>query len=418
MKLIKKLSLFWLIILINILICTNSQAATTNVDSGAGLLVEVSTGKILYEKNSKKIMYPASTTKIMTAILVLENCKYEDIVTVSETALQNIPSGYVTCDLQVGEEISVKDLLYALMVKSANDAAYVLAEHVAGSVEAFADMMNSKAQEIGCTDTHFVNPNGIHNSEHYTTAYDLYLIAKYGMENENFRQLVSTTSYTLPVTNKYPNNDRTFSTTNELLIPNNSNKYYYKYAIGIKTGYTKEARNCLVAESSRDGLEFISVILDAGTTASGLNERFTDTIKLFNYGYDNFTLTKLKEKNTIVTTTEIKNATKETKDLDLLIEESITVIHNKEIEAESILPEININENLIAPISKGDTVGSIKYTVDNVEYSSKLLASHDVTPKADLSIYIVIAGFVLLIFALLIMPKKKKKSRKQNKRKK
>lgn len=418
MKLIKKLSLFWLIILINILICTNSQAATTNVDSGAGLLVEVSTGKILYEKNSKKIMYPASTTKIMTAILVLENCKYEDIVTVSETALQNIPSGYVTCDLQVGEEISVKDLLYALMVKSANDAAYVLAEHVAGSVEAFADKMNAKAQEIGCTDTHFVNPNGIHNSEHYTTAYDLYLMAKYGMENENFRQLVSTTSYTLPATNKYPNNDRTFSTTNELLIPNNSNKYYYKYAIGIKTGYTKEARNCLVAESSRDGLEFISVILDAGTTASGLNERFTDTIKLFNYGYDNFTLTKLKEKNTIVTTTEIKNATKETKDLDLLIEDSITVIHDKEIQAENILPQININDDLIAPISKGDVVGSIKYTVDNVEYSSKLLASHDVTPKADFSIYIVIAGFVLLIFALLIMPKKKKKSRKQNKRKK
>ena len=315
MKLIKRFCWILVSFLILLNINTYSFSAEISLNSKAAILIEYNTGKILYEKNSTQRMFPASTTKIMTAIIVLENCNLQDTVTISATSIENIPSSYVTCDLQVGEELTVEDLLYALMVPSANDAAYALAEHVAGNIQNFANMMNSKAIEIGCTNTHFVNPNGIHDEAHYSTAYDLYLIANYAMKNDTFRKIVSTTEYSLPATNKYPNSDRLLKTTNFLITPS-SNSYYYEYAIGIKTGYTSAAKNCLVSMASRDGLEFITVTLSGGTTSSGLNSRFIDTKKLFNYAYDNYTLTKIKESNTIIETIEIENATKLNKQND------------------------------------------------------------------------------------------------------
>ena len=292
------------------------------------------------------------------------------------------------------------------MIKSANDVAYVLAEHVGGSVNDFAYMMNQKAKELGCTSTHFVNPNGIHNENHYSTAYDLYLIAKYAMKNETFRNLVSTTEYTLPITNKYSNEDRSFRTTNDLINPDSSN--YYKNAIGIKTGYTSQAGNCLVSESSRDGLEFISVVLNG--------DRFTDSKKLFDYAYDNFTLTKIKEKNTVVDTIEIDNATKETKTLDLLINESITVMNNKNLDFDEIIPEITLNPGLLAPIEKGEEVGVIKYKVDDIEYSAKLLAATDVKEQKYYEM-IFLLGIVLLMGAFVLINRKKRIKRKRRKKK-
>ena len=412
MKLKFKIILLFLLMIIGIQ--TVSFADEVNLNSEAAILVEVSTGRIIYEKNSTKKLYPASTTKILTAILVLENCELDELVTVRETALSNIPSGYVTCNLQVGEQLSVKDLLYALMIPSANDAAYVLAEHVAGSVDNFSTMMNDKARELGCKTTHFVNPNGIHDDSHYSTAYDLYLMAKYAMENETFRTIVSTTEYTLPATEKYPSNDRVLKTTNELLNENSRN-YYYKNAIGIKTGYTSKAGNCLVSAASRDGLEFIAVVLNGGSTDDGLNSRYVDAKKLFEYAYDNFTLTKIIEKGSVVQTIEIENGTKETKNLDLVIDETITVINNKSIDMNSVIPEINLRETLEAPISAGETIGTIKYKVDDIEYSAKLLAKTSVE-KVDYSIYFIISGVLLLLVALSMMKSSKKKNKRKKKR--
>ena len=228
MKLYKKITF---IILLFLFFSFGSPWATISTDarvpiieSGAAILIEKNTGKVLFEKNSNKIMYPASTTKVMTAILVLENCKLSETAIVSPTALNTIPNGYVTANIQIGEELTIKDLLYALMVKSANDAAVVLAEHVSGSVENFSILMNKKAKELGCTNTNFVNPNGIHNENHISTAQDLATITKYCMQNEIFRKIVTTTSYTLPATNKYPVADRTFSNTNSLIMVNNNNR--------------------------------------------------------------------------------------------------------------------------------------------------------------------------------------------------
>lgn len=412
MKLKQKI-LFLAIAIILLITPTVVHAESPTINSKAAILVEVSTGRILYEKNSTKQLYPASTTKVMTAILVLEKCNLTDMVTINETALGNLPSGYVTCDLQVDEEISVNDLLYALMVKSANDAAYVLAEHVGGSVDAFADLMNIKAREIGCTGTHFVNPNGVHDDRHYSTAYDLYLITKYAMQNETFRKLVATTEYTLPATNKYPNADRSFTTTNQLLNPE-STAYYYKYATGVKTGYTSQAGNCIISMASRDGLDFIAVVLGGGATPSGLNARFIDSKTLFNYGYDNYTLTKVKEAKTVVETIEIENGTKETKNLNVLINDSITVINNKSINMNDIIPEIKIDENILAPIEKGQVIGSIKYKVDDIEYSSELIADHAVEEKPDYTILIlIIAGLLLVVIGGRLYRKTTKKSKKR-----
>lgn len=189
--------------------CTSTYASTIpDTYSSACLLMEESTGKILYSKNANSIMYPASTTKIMTAILTLENCKLSDTAVVSHNAVFSIPSGYSTASLVEGEVLTIEQLLNVLLIPSANDAAVVLAEHIAGSVEAFSDMMNSKAVELGCLNTHFVNPNGIHNENHYSTAYDLALIGKYAMKFPTFKEISSKTRYTLPITNAYSKEDR------------------------------------------------------------------------------------------------------------------------------------------------------------------------------------------------------------------
>ena len=408
----QKFKIFILFLLMIVSIQSVSFANEVTLNSEAAILVEISTGRIIYEKNSTKKLYPASTTKILTAILVIENCNLDDLVTVRESALNNIPTGYVTCNLRAGEILTVRDLLYALMIPSANDAAYVLAEHVGGSVENFSVMMNDKAREIGCKTTHFVNPNGIHDDSHYSTAYDLYLIANYSMKNETFRNLVSVTEYTLPATEKYPSDDRILKTTNELLNKNSRN-YYYKNAIGIKTGYTVKAGNCLVAAASRDGLEFIAVVLNCVTTEACLNSRYVDSKKLFEYAYDNFTLTKIIEKGSVVQSLEVEKGTKETKFLDLVIDETITVVNNKSIDMNSVIPEITLNEIIEAPISAGDTIGTIKYKVDDIEYSAKLLAKTNVE-RVDYSMYLIIAGLLLLMFALSII----KSSRKKKKRRK
>ena len=221
----KRVYKIFIILFIIMVLFSNLKVYATNelfVNAKAAIMVEKNTGKIIYEKDAHNQNYPASVTKILTAILTIENCNLDDVVTVSKTAISNIPSGYVVAPLFAGEQITVKDLLYALMLKSANDAAYVLAEHVGGSTSGFSDMMNSKAEELGCENSHFVNPNGIHSPEHYTTAYDMYLIANYAMKNETFAKIVATYKYTLPATNKYTRSDRVMENTNNFINPTNS----------------------------------------------------------------------------------------------------------------------------------------------------------------------------------------------------
>ena len=377
------------------------------VDAKASLIIEENSGKIIHEENSRTQNYPASVTKILTAILTLENCELTDTVTVSKTAISNIPSGYVIAPLFVGEQMSVEDLLYALMLKSANDAAYVLAEHVGGSLEGFSEMMNKKAEELGCKNSHFVNPNGIHNSNHYTTAYDMYLIARYAMKNEKFVKIVSTYQYTLSATNKYSKNDRIMKNTNNFVNP--SSRYYDENVKGIKTGTTLQAGNCLITSTSKNGFDVITVILGARTSES----KFSETKKMMNYVFDNYEYTDIHKKGDVIKTIEVEKATKETKNLNLVISDDIKTINNIKIKAEEIEPEINLSDEIIAPISKGQELGTIKYTVDGLEYNAKLLAENDVIKKTYYIEILMGVGVFFIIVGVIIIIKKKHRKPKE-----
>ena len=257
-------------------------------------MLEEDTGDILYDKKAFEKMYPASTTKIMTAILTIENCNLYDATTVSYNAIASVPSSYTRANLQVGEVLTIEDLLYATLIPSANDAANVLAEHIGGSIESFATMMNTKASEIGCKNTNFTNPSGVHNENHYTTAYDLALIARYAMGLEEFRKVVSTTSYVLPDTDWYNadlsvyNGIRRFNNSNALIKPEFKNDYY-EFATGIKTGYTNASKDCVVASAKKDNVEFIIVVLGAGNLENGRRQKYVDCKNLFNFAFDNYT---------------------------------------------------------------------------------------------------------------------------------
>lgn len=387
----------------------------SKITSPVALLMESETGTILYEKNIYDKMYPASTTKMMTAILTLENCELDDIATVSRSAVMSVPSDYTNANLQIGEELTIKDLLYAFLIPSANDCGYVLAEHIAGTVSNFADMMNKKAIEIGCLNTHFVNPSGIQDENHYSTAYDLALIGRYAMKNEIFRQIVSTPTYNLPATNKYDSTDRRFVSTN-FLIREGQPKYYYEYATGIKTGFTDDARDCVVASAKKDNIEYIAVILYAGYTEdTWLKEKFIDSVTLFNFGFDNYTTKSLGTQEKVFDKIKIPGATKDTKMLDIVLENNIDAFIGVSKLNNYFQPTVILKEDLKAPIAKGDVVGSVSYTVNDINYSSNLIAGNDVEKSKFWSITfkIILIIFILFVIIELIRFHNFKKSRRK-----
>ena len=365
----------------------------------SAILIDFNTGKVLFEKNMDDKKYPASTTKIMTAILAIENCNLDDVVTVNYNAISSIPSGYSTAQLITDEELTVKQLLEVLLVHSANDAANVLGMHVGGSIDSFVSMMNSKAKEIGCTNTNFTNTYGLHDENHYTTARDLAIIAKYCMQNQTFRHFVAQPTCQIAPTNKHA--ARSFTNTNNLI--NTSSKFYYKYAIGIKTGYTKEAGNCLISASSRDGFETIAVVLNTGTIAGA---RCEDSISLFNYAYDTFGIKKIASKDDVVTQMTVYNGTRETKNLDILLSKDINALTMLSNDNSQITPTINLNKNISAPIAKGSVVGSITYNILNTDYTVDLIASHDVEKSKFLIITLKITLVIIILIVLGLLFKK------------
>ena len=403
------------IFILMILIFTIPSFADDELKLGAeaAILIDNTTGKVLYDKNADEKKYPASTTKIMTAILTIENCNLNDVVTVNYEAISIVPSGYSVAELQVGEQLTVEQLLQVLLVNSANDAANVLAMHISGSIENFAEMMNNKASELGCTNTHFTNPSGKHDNDHYTTAHDLAIIMQYCMKNDTFRRISGSKSCIIPATNKYE--ERVYTNTNELLVVatrNDASNYYYQYAIAGKTGYTSQAKNCLVACSSKDNFELISVVLGAGQDYRGLSYRFLDTKNLFEYGYNTYTIKKIRDKGAIAQQIEISNATKNTKDLDLIIEDDIIAVIKQSEMNDEILPEIKLNDTLSAPISENDFIGTITYSIDGLDYVSNLRASHSVEKFNPIYIIIQIMLLIIVLFILIKIFKTRKNKKR------
>ena len=425
MKIKKQISIILMIIstFISFILYTNPSYATTitnnnsssvpapdfTLASEGAVLIDSATGKILYGKNENKKLYPASTTKILTAIIAIEHCKLNEKITASYDAVMSLPSGYSNAAIQPNETLEFKDLLDMFLIHSANEIGTIFAEHISGNVEDFAVLMNKKATELGCKNSNFTNPSGIHDENHYSTAYDMALITKYCMKNQTFRNTVAKPSCTIAATDKYE--ERYFRNTNDLL--NASSQYYYKYAIGTKTGYTSQAKRCLIATSLKDNIELITVVL--GTQSTTPDTRYLDTINLFEYGFKNYKIQRIATKDSIIKEITIGNATKDTQNLSLLLKDDLTGLVPANLDLTNLNPSIKLNDLIAAPIEEGSVLGKITYTIDGTEYSSDLIANQSVEEFKPLTLLarIALVLFVLFIIGKLILPKKKK-SKKRN----
>jgi len=248
------------------------------VSAEGAVLLDAATGKVLFGKNENQQFYPASITKVMTALVVLERCNLNDVVTFSATATSNLESGAVSLNISEGDKLTVEQCLYGLLLKSANEIGNGLAEHVAGSVSAFADLMNAKARELGCRNTNFKNPHGLNDTEHKTTPYDMALIMRAALQNDTFRKIDSTISYKFPATKKAE--ERTITMGHKMMYSSDSR--YYAGIIGGKTGYTSKAGNTLVTGVEKDGVRLVAVVMKSKNT------HYADTKAMLDYGFANY----------------------------------------------------------------------------------------------------------------------------------
>ena len=353
------------------------------LNCGTVYMVNTDTKTEMYAYNADVKRYPASTTKIMTYIVTVEsitdikNTKV-DIKSDIIHSLDGTESSTAGLEEYIGKQLSVYDLLCCLMIKSGNDAAMVLADYVGkGNVAAFADLMNKKAKELGCTGTHYVNPHGLHDEEQYTTAKDLYKITEYAMGLAYFTEICSMSSYYLP------DSDYPLVATNYLIDEGRGGEYYYPYATGIKTGTTDEAGYCLVASAVRDGYSYVCIALDAPCVDSDGNwiddnGAMWDCINMFDWAFDNFEIRTVVDKETPVCSVELKSAWN--KDSLLLIPESnCSAILPYYAKSSDVIVTPTVPDSVEAPVKKGSLIGTAEITYnDEVLATINLVASESV----------------------------------------
>lgn len=265
----------------------NSWPKGPSVDAESAILMDLSSGAILYEKKAHKKQYPASITKIMTTLLAIENCSMGEIVTFSHDAIFGIERGSSHIGMQEGEKLTIEQALYGIMLASANEVSWGVGEHISGTISDFATLMNKRAKELGCLNTNFVNANGLHDEKHYTSAYDMALISKEAMKYSTFRKITAARTYTIPPTNKHDINNA-FANHHQMVIGNTYPKYKYEYCIGGKTGYTSNAGSTLVTFAKKNDMELVCVVMKAHAATAEKNQ-YTDTISLFNWAFEKFT---------------------------------------------------------------------------------------------------------------------------------
>jgi D-alanyl-D-alanine carboxypeptidase (penicillin-binding protein 5/6) len=393
---LKKVTAVFLIVFILFNVSNISFADEPSISAESAILIDANTGQILFEKNANKSMYPASTTKIMTGILALELGNLEDKVVIDNETPYGIDGSHIA--LEPGEILSLQDLIYALLIESANDAAVAIAKHISGSVEEFAKLMNKKAKEVGALNTHFTNPNGLPDKEHTSTAYDLAMMAKYAMQNEKFKDIVKRYNYTIEPTNK-KSEPRYLKSSNRMLYGTGSNNMInvdgkwvdikYEGADGIKTGYTYEAQNCLVATAVRGNQRLISVVLHA----VGRNV-YVDTHKLLNYGFENYTYKQIGFTNEFIDNIKVEHGDKDL--IPAILGESvyITLPKGREGDIEKI---VELPDKVTAPISKNQVLGKMTYKIDDTTLATaNIISTIDVNQKA---IYKVVnKGFTFTLY--------------------
>ena len=340
-------------------------------------LESLSAKTVVYEKDADRRSYPASTTKIMTYIITAENVSDFDqtAVTIRQDAIEGLDPESTVMGLSshIGEQVSVRDLLYGLMLPSGNDAALVLADYVGGSIPEFVSKMNAKAAELGCTNTHFVNPHGLFDSEHYTTARDMAQIAKYAMTLPGFMEICNTVYYT-------PDGFDTLHNTNYMLDEYaEDGAYYYPYTRGIKTGYLDEAGKCLVTSSDKEGDQYICVCLGADYSFSeNINYAMKDTAKLYDWAYENLGVQTIYSPSDSLASVDVKYV-REGKTLSAVPEKEITAFLPKQYDKKRLDTRISCPDQVEAPVKKGDVLGTVSVRYEDLELGTvNLVATEDV----------------------------------------
>lgn len=346
------------------------------VASKSALLINLDTGQTVYEKAADKKRYPASTTKIMTYIIVAEhvnNFKRTEVL-IKQSVLDKLNgtgSSLANVGAHVGKKMSVLDLLYSMMVPSGNDAAMVLADFVGGgSIDKFVSMMNKKAKELGCKNTHFANPDGLHDPQHYTTAYDLAKMTQYALTLPEFSKITNTTTYSIDG-DSYP-----LVTTNYLIDANRGGNYYYQYAKGIKTGTTDEAGHCLVTIGSADGYSYLGVFLKSPYNSDPTKDVYgtmIDAKELFRWSLTQLELKQVASSETPMREEKLNLAWGKNS-VQLVPEKNINAIVPKTFKESDISVETNVPESIDAPVKKGDIVGKaiVYYKGSEVKSKTKL----------------------------------------------
>ncbi|MCD8238319.1 MAG: D-alanyl-D-alanine carboxypeptidase [Clostridiales bacterium] len=355
MKIVK----FFLIAVFILNMCASVFAEEPEIKSRSAVLIDADSGRVLWGLDPENPMPMASTTKIMTCIYTIENCDLEDEVVVSKNAAS---APKVKLFLSEGERVRLKDLLYALMLRSSNDAAVAIAEHVSGTSEEFCKALTKKAALIGAKDTVFETPNGLDSGNHHSTALDMALITRYALKNETFREIIKTPAYS------FSSDKRSYSLTNaDRLLTE------YSGAIGVKTGYTGKAGHCFVGAAERDGMTLISVVLASGWGAQGKAAKWSDTKAILNYGFDNFHIEEVVKKGDPAGEFEIFKGEKPKGEAVFGESLSLPLKEGEETELKISFDTLN------APAAVGDEVGMCEVSLDGkVIKRIKLLSAEDI----------------------------------------
>lgn len=347
-----------------------------NVNCGACLLEDLQTNRVLYGQDHSARIYPASVTKVLTALVVLNHVHAGDLslrtrVTASDTFTHGLTADASSGNIKTGERFTVEQLLYMLLLPSHCDAANVLAEAAAGSLEDFGEEMNQTAQDLGCTGSHFVNPSGLHDKNHYTTCDDLYRIAKAAYQYDTFRKIISTAHYTVPATNL--SQKRSIHSTNALICSDTYSQYLYDPCVGGKTGTTNPAGRCLLSFAKKDGRTLCCVMMGCDYL---INEdgswdllQFSESKRLFEWGFDNFVTLPLIEKGSVQASVPVKYG-RGARRVELTAAQDLSAVLPKDLAASDFTFQTELPDELEAPIRAGETVGTLTLTLNGISYGS------------------------------------------------
>lgn len=430
----KKYRFLSLLLLLAFLLPTGAKALEDPaVEAASALLIDVEYNQVLYELNAHEKQSPSDLTKVMTALLALEavdrgELALSDMIAAPQGIHSGLPSNAATQNIRSGEELSLQDLLYCILVASANEACNVIAYAVSGSSAAFVEKMNQRAAELGMTNTHFTNAHGLYDSEHYSTAWDIWLLAQEAMKNETFRDMVAVTEYIIPATNV--SSERHFYNTNALLSQLNHRSYVYKPAYGIKAASVSETNLCLVSAAEVDGRDLYCVVLGAALTHQPDNSykrmNFSETIRLFDWGFDNFSYRTIAESSDPVTQVAVTLS-----DTDYVLVRpvgSVGALLPNDLDLTQFEEEIILfSESVEAPVKEGQVLGKLTLSYEGEEYGALDLVALNDVERSDLKFYVdrtekffaqtwvkaVLVGFALLVIVLIVLIARRGKGRRR-----